>query len=110
MDKSKKIEDVLSALSDKIKEAQKQNISQEQIDTFNASLGIFKYLEVALKMIDPMIKQLDKNITPVYEKAEELKKVLDKVEVVNTVWKKLLHFENTFDGFKQIKEDLSGYI
>ena len=45
MDKSKKIEEVLSVLSDKMKEAEKK-MSQDQIDTFNAFLGIFKCIHI----------------------------------------------------------------
>lgn len=109
MDKDIKVEKIFNELSDKMKEA-KKNVSEELIEKFNASLGIFKYVEDALIIIEPMIKQLDKNISPVYEKAKELKIVLDKIEVVNTVWKKLANFGSTFDGFKQMKKDLSGYI
>ena len=109
MDKVEKAEKILSELSDKMDDA-KKNVSEEFIKKLNVYLGIFKYLEDALVIMEPMFKQLDKHITPVYEKAEELKVVLDKVEVVNTVWKKLLNFGSMFDGFKQIKNDQSGYI
>ena len=112
MEKSKKkgkMEEFLSLLSDTMKDAEKE-FSQEQIDIFNTSFKFFEYIEGVFKMMAPIINQLDKNITPVYEKAEEIKMVLDKVEVINTVWNKVLIFGTLFDGFKQIKDDQSGYI
>lgn len=60
--------------------------------------------------MEPLITQFDKNITPVYEKAIEARIVLDKIEVVTNVWKKLANFGSIFDGFKQMENDLSGYI
>lgn len=109
MDNDKKAEKIFSELSDKMKEA-KKNVSEELIEKFNISLGIFKYFEDALIVMEPVFKQLDKNITPVYEKAQELKIVLDKIEVVDAVWKKIANFGSIFDGFKQMKNELSGYL
>jgi len=75
-----------------------KNYPEEYFEMVEKAFKVFKLYELTFCKIERVMEILDKNISPAYEKAKKLNKILEKQDLIMSVFNKIRNLDEIF-GF-----------
>lgn len=95
--------DIFKDLQSKVNEITNK-ISSDDLEKLDKSLSFFQLCEIGFSQYVKIFVIIDKHISPVYEKAKELRAIIDKLEYIKETVEKTADIGNMFNFPKQLRD------
>ena len=107
MNNNKDFNTILRDLQSKVNEITNK-LSPDDLEKFDKSLSFFQLFEIVFSQYGKIFAIIDKHISPVYEKAKELRVIIDKLEYIKETFEKTANVGNMFNFPKQLRDPPAG--
>jgi len=107
MNNNKDFNAILKDLQSKVNEITNK-LSPDDLEKFDKSLSFFQLFEIVFSQYGKIFAIIDKHISPIYEKAKELRDIIDKLEYIKETFEKTANVGNMFNFPKQLRDPPAG--